>query len=292
LLGCVLFVFCLGLLCVASQFVLVPNSKPRRRRASAMADASTALRDQILRDLDAAASGELDLRQYCDGHNVDYKAADGACRGLAAATYTTVHDQSTTTLDLAAESLAYIEHGSPECQFLALVTARGPISQADAIKEAPAAIGKLGLAGCMKNKWIKNDASGNLVRAVEGDVVDVLVNQLRAVREGGELDAAAAKDLKRRKLVKEVKVTTVIVRKGPGFSTTFKKQVADLTKEMLEGCVLFASESTLIDSCRDGFMGGYLGWLGGRTCVRPCLRLRAGVGLARIRHPWVLCTGH
>ena len=211
-----------------------------------MADALTALQNQILRDLDVA-SGELDLRRYCDSHNVDYKAADGACRSLAAATYTTVLDQSTTTLELAAESLAYIEHGSPEYQFLALVTAHGPISQADAIKEAPIAIGKLGLAWCMKHKWIKNDANGNLVRAVEGDVVDVLVNQLRAVREGGELDSAAAKDLKRRKLVKQIKVATVLVRKGPGFSISFKKQVADLTKEMLEGYVLFARESSLLD---------------------------------------------
>ena len=63
---------------------------------------------------------------------------------------------------------------------------------------------------------------------------------LRALQEAeGDNSTAVSerdlKDLKKRKLVKQVKTTSLAVTKGRRFSTTFKKQVADLTKEMLDG---------------------------------------------------------
>eukprot|EP00750_Incisomonas_marina_P019190 INCI3246.2.p1 GENE.INCI3246.2~~INCI3246.2.p1 ORF type:complete len:309 (-),score=56.61 INCI3246.2:1215-2141(-) len=200
---------------------------------------SIAVRDGILQELEARTKID-DLRAYCEAAGINYKLADGVVRGLSAAEYTVIKDVSKVNFALTAEALGYLEHGSPEFRFLARVPAEGKL-----LTELQAECGdfaRIGMAKCMMNRWIKQDkAAGTIHRAVEGDVEDKVVTLLRALHAApaddnkNAIGAKDAKDLKKRKLLKDVKLTTIVVKKGSRFSTTFKKQVADLTKDMLDG---------------------------------------------------------
>jgi len=201
--------------------------------------ASTALRDQILQELEANSKIE-NLRVYCEAHNVPYKLADGVCRGLAAAEYTLIKDVSKSNFNLTPEARDYLQNGSPEFRFLAAVPPEGKLLKD--LQQECGSFARLGMAKCMMRRWIKQDkATGTISRLVEGDVKDEVVEQLRAIdaapadNNTAAVPAKIAKDLKKRKLIKDVKVTSLVVKKGPRFSTTFKKQVADLTKDMLDG---------------------------------------------------------
>ena len=215
--------------------------------AKAAPQSMESVREVLLQALEASPQGELaSLRAFCKERGLEYKVADGVCRGLAAASYTVIKDVSKPCLNLTDEARGYLETGSPEFCFLASVPEEGKL-----LKELQAEGGKmakLGFAKCMMRRWVKQDkTTGMINRNVEGDVEDVVTNQLKAIAAAPPTDNAAViggkdlKDLKKRNLVKEVKITTLVVTKGPRFSTTFKKQVADLTREMLEGSVPLCS---------------------------------------------------
>lgn len=75
---------------------------------------------------------------------------------------------------------------------------------------------------------------GKVSRAVS-QIVDSVQDQLNqvAANGGAELDAAAAKELKNRKLVNAVKQQFYAVRRGVGYQAELRKQATDLTDEML-----------------------------------------------------------
>ena len=205
--------------------------------------AEDAVRQTLLDFLDA--SKEIaDLRAFCEAQadgGLDYAQAEGICRGLAAAGYVVFQDVSTTTYALTEEAQGYASSGTPEFQFLQHVPAEGRL-----LTELQAELGQLaglGLAKGMAARWIRQDkASGMIHRAVEGDIEDTVAVQLRAIaaaggRVGGAVSEKDVSNLKKRKLLKDVKITSLVVKQGPNFSPTFRKLVGDLTRELLEGCV-------------------------------------------------------
>ena len=197
------------------------------------------IRDALLKYLDS--NGEIaNLRDYCESTTTEYKLADGACRALAAAQYTIIQNVSKSCLTLTQEAQDYLKDGSPEFRFLAHVPPEGkPLAE---LKAECGAFGNLGFGKCMKQRWIKQDKKTGLVtRNVEGDVADEVVELLSQISAASPeanatvISSKQVRELKKRKLVKEVKLTTLIVKKGPRFSTTFRRQVADLTRDMLDG---------------------------------------------------------
>jgi phenylalanyl-tRNA synthetase alpha chain len=206
------------------------------------APAEDALRQTLL-DALATFKTIADLRSFCEAQpdgGLDYALAEGCCRGLAAAGYVVFQDVSTTTYALTEEAQGYAAAGTPEFQFVQHVPAEGRL-----LTELQAELGQLaglGLAKAMAARWIRQDkATGMIHRAVEGVIEDTIAVQLRAIATaGGRADAVSDKDvsnLKKRKLLKDVKITSLVVKQGPNFSPTFRKLVGDLTKELLEGCV-------------------------------------------------------
>ena len=87
-----------------------------------------------------------------------------------------------------------------------------------------------------KNKWIAKDGAG-FVRAVEAPA-DETADQLRTIAEKGQLeDAAALKELQKRKLVSPRKHIHYSVKKGAHFATEVKQLETDLTEDMIASCV-------------------------------------------------------
>ena len=199
------------------------------------------IRDLILQTLDK--DKEIpDVRAFVNAHPaLEYKAVDGVCRSLAAVEYVKFKDVRIAYYSLTAEAQGYLEAGSPEYQFLKLVPEEGGRPLAE-IQQELGKLGKLAFGKCMGQRWIKQDKKTGLVtRAVGGEVEDVVASLLRKIAEAPKLENASAvapkqaKDLKKRKLLKDEKLMNLKVTVGPRFSTTFKKQVGDLTKEMLDG---------------------------------------------------------
>ena len=108
------------------------------------------------------------------------------------------------------------------------------------MEELKAAVGALadnGLRQAMANRWLgttKGEGGPVVTRSVES-VEDVALQHITALAEGAR-DAVGDKDFKnivKRKLVKEVKLTSYRVAKGPEFALERKQRATDLTEEMI-----------------------------------------------------------
>jgi phenylalanyl-tRNA synthetase alpha chain len=205
--------------------------------------AADAARDRCIQTVLGALNeglASLNLSDFCLKHNINYKTADGACRRLAAAEYVLIKDNNQEYYSLTPEAMSYLENGSPEFQFLKHVDEAGK-SMGD-LKSECGDFFKLGMSKCMMHRWITKDKKTGLLRRLVGDVEDTVTDQLREIHETKieqHVDqyrgAKHLKDLKKRKLITVSKLRSMSVVKGPRFSTNFRPQVADLTKEMLDG---------------------------------------------------------
>jgi hypothetical protein len=209
--------------------------------AKAVSADHDALRQTLL-DALAVDKTIADLRAFClarpDG-GLEYVLAEGCCRGLAATGYVVLQDVSTKTCVLTDEAQGYVTAGTPEFQFVQHVPAEGrPFAE---LQNELGQVASLGLAKGIAARWVRQDkTTGMIHRTVpDGVIEDTVALQLRAVANGGA-GAVSDKDagnLKKRKLLKDVKITSLVVTQGPNFSPTFRKLAGDLTKELLEGCV-------------------------------------------------------
>ena len=164
----------------------------------------------------------------------------GVVKSLTASLMTSVEQLTSIKLELLDEAQDIIARGSsPEVAVLALVPSGSEgIPLAD-LKAAAGPIADNGMRQAMANRWLattKGEGGPVVKRNVE-TVEDVVLKHITALAEsGGDRTAIPEKDLKaymKRKIVKEVKLTSYRVSKGPEFALERKQLATDLTEEMM-----------------------------------------------------------
>ena len=167
-----------------------------------------AILSRMVRDGALADSLELAAEQ-----GWDHQAVVGAIKSLELAEMVTSSTISRKAWVLTGEGERVVEHGSPEMAVMARVPAdgvdMGEWNAAVAATEdaAEKAALRIGLATCMKKRWLTKDKAANrIVRKVDGEVEDdlrVLLRKLAAA--GGSVDVVGEKSddgktIKKRKM--------------------------------------------------------------------------------------------
>ncbi|KAJ1966304.1 Phenylalanyl-tRNA synthetase, beta subunit, cytoplasmic [Dipsacomyces acuminosporus] len=191
---------------------------------------SEELKLAILKNLEANGSIEDTKSAFA---NVPSETILGALKSLESQekiNYTTL---STETWTIEAEGQDQLDNGSYEARVYYAVPEGGEGISIDELKAKFGKIANLGQGKGFKNKWIKKN--GNSIVRVAASIIDQTKLDLETVRATGtHPEKDVIKDLKRRSLIKVNKVLSYAVTKGPSFSTELKKQMTDLTVEMLQ----------------------------------------------------------
>merc|ERR1719387_1554974 len=123
--------------------------------------------------------------------------------------------------------------GSPERQVFDFVKSTGSTSSKD-INDELGAAGKLGFGTAMKHGWITMDKGTKAITATAESIADEVQNNLNHVKNGNIPAESILGELKKRKLIMVVSITSFEVKKGEKFSLSTSKKVADITVEMLQ----------------------------------------------------------
>lgn len=137
-------------------------------------------------------------------------------------------------LQLTEEGDEILNSGSHEYRVYCAIPESG-IPQSDILKIFPGA--KIGISKALSSKWIaltKNEAGVPCLHRLVPEVKDDVQQLLSDVKESRRpLPDNEKSQLKKRKLVTELKHTSYLVRKGPSFSTNIKSEETDLSSELL-----------------------------------------------------------
>lgn len=150
--------------------------------------------------------------------------------------YDLVQEIPNQSYKLTDEGQKYVDEGAmPEAQVFRLV-ANGPVSLAD-LKKTLGAVGDIGFKQAMQQKWVGIDkSSGQPMVVAKADAIeDSVLALLKRIDEDpdAQIDASQVQPISKRKLVVLKKWSTFSVKKGPKFALERKKQVTDLTGDML-----------------------------------------------------------
>lgn len=139
---------------------------------------------------EGATGGIDDTYPWAEANQLDPLVVIGAVNSLLTEGYVDAHALATSFYTLSAEAEAILQNGSQEIIVLKAITAAGKLTM-EALLEAVGQkdVCKIGMANCLKNKWVKKDGA-DLVPVVKvEDVPDTTQNSLKALA-----DANFAKD--------------------------------------------------------------------------------------------------
>ena len=120
----------------------------------------------------------------------DHKKVVGAIKSLWADDYIRLEDLSRSYYALTDQGTTVLENGSPEYVVYQSIQGAGKMSLEGLTGEIGADAAKIGMANCMKNKWIKKDGADLVPAAAPESVVDVVRLQLvDLIEKEGNLDA-------------------------------------------------------------------------------------------------------
>uniref|UniRef100_A0AC35TMT3 Phenylalanine--tRNA ligase n=1 Tax=Rhabditophanes sp. KR3021 TaxID=114890 RepID=A0AC35TMT3_9BILA len=177
----------------------------------------------------------VDSLAYASTLGVEHQKVIGAVKSLQTVEeLIEITDDVITAYELTSEGKEIEEFGSHEFRVWEAVGVDGTLQSE--IMKLP--FGKFGGSKAMQNKWIaieKSDGAVKYVRKVETLSEDPIKAELQAIICGNmaNLPANAITLLKKRKLLNEVVVKKVTVKKGPQFTTTLVKLEAELTPELI-----------------------------------------------------------
>jgi hypothetical protein len=163
----------------------------------------------------------------------DHQLVIGALKSLLPDYYVKDELIVTNFFALSEEGKKVLQTGSPEYQVYSSVNTTGtPIND---LQSKLGEVFKIGLGPCLKNKWLKKEAE-NLIKIdenVKDELIELLIrienNTLILPNDEDEIN----KNLKRRKLVTEIKRKSYKITKGDQYQPIRVKKVAGLNKEML-----------------------------------------------------------
>ena len=129
-----------------------------------------------------------DSYPWSAANELDHKKVVGAIKSLIADDYIRCEDLSKSYYALTDQGTAIAESGSPEYAVYVAIQESGKLSLGDLAEKVGAEVAKIGMANCMKSRWIKKDGA-DLVPMAES-VDDVVQSQLKdLVEKEGNLDA-------------------------------------------------------------------------------------------------------
>lgn len=179
---------------------------------------------------------KINTMELAQKFNVSHQTVVGAMKSLEGDGYIVTEMKSVQQWKLTEEALNICAKGSPEFRLFEAL-GNGPTTQA----ELANAMGKedvaLGMKNCMKDKLITTTKDGaNLIIArSEGakPFKDTVRELLEGLRTGGDVGAADADNLKKRKLASQEVIKTFDIVKGPSYALEKKKLATDITRQML-----------------------------------------------------------
>jgi phenylalanyl-tRNA synthetase alpha chain len=128
-----------------------------------------------------------DSYPWASSHNLDHKKVVGAIKSLNVDDYVRGHDLSMSYYTLTELGNSVLENGSPEYAVFVAIQKAGRLNLSQLSEQVGGDTAKIGMANCMKSRWIKKDGS-DLILNVES-VTDVVQNQLRdLIAKEGNID--------------------------------------------------------------------------------------------------------
>ncbi|ESN91107.1 hypothetical protein HELRODRAFT_90419 [Helobdella robusta] len=184
------------------------------------------------------SQGKFDSLNLSEKLSIDHQKIVGAVKSLQSlGDVISTEQTSQTRWQLTPEGQEVMERGSHEAVVFRNVP-EGGIRQDDLMNLVGSSYGKIGFSKAMSSNWIsidkKADGGPRVLRKVE-TIEDHVQKQCRLVR-GGQIDQLTDQqknELKKRKLISEIKLTSYVVSMGSNFTTNIEKQETDLTQEMI-----------------------------------------------------------
>jgi phenylalanyl-tRNA synthetase alpha chain len=96
-----------------------------------------------------------DTFPWAESRQYDHLAVVGAVKSLAVDEYVTVHDLSTSFYALTDEGSQILSHGSQEMIVIKALIEAGQLTLSELEARVGKDIAKIGMANCMKNKWVR-----------------------------------------------------------------------------------------------------------------------------------------
>jgi len=188
------------------------------------------VRQQLLFALDKTDG--INSLDYSNEKNVDHNQIIGAIKSLQASEMVIGDFKDKKVNGLTKDGEVSAEKGSAEARLWEIVGTDG-MDRGEAEKKMGKAEFKSGFGYAMKSKWVRLDKATKKVTREKDSINDEVKAQLQSVKNGETVDEAVVKNLMKRKMVSQKTVSWYEIKKGPKFSTSFKKDATVLTKEMI-----------------------------------------------------------
>jgi len=159
----------------------------------------------------------------------DHATLIGVLKSLEAESQVTNTPTKKEGWKLTPDGEAALKDGSAECQVFEYIKAKGA-QPAKQVEADLGAAGKFGVSAALKNKWLQMDGATKSLKLAVDTVEDVVRKQLGQL---GSLDKAAIDGLKKRKFIAPTSSTHYHTRKTDTFSSSAKKDKAELTADMV-----------------------------------------------------------
>ncbi|XP_065576867.1 phenylalanine--tRNA ligase alpha subunit-like isoform X2 [Artemia franciscana] len=169
--------------------------------------------------------------------NVDHQKVVGAIKSiLSAGEVIKAEQKSDKNWELTSEGLEVASQGSHEGLVFRAIPPEG-VTKDELLEIISKDKVDIGLGKAISLGWIMSDKNtGTKAPKFERKVQfidDKVQKNLNSFQKGKELDKSVLLEYKKRKLVREVLITSYIVSKGSQFSTTLSKQETELTTDMI-----------------------------------------------------------
>ncbi|VDP93199.1 unnamed protein product [Echinostoma caproni] len=193
------------------------------------------IQEKILLELDKR--GTLSSLELANEWDIDHQLVVGALKSLQSlGDIITCEQISETFYELTNEGKQVLADGSHEFRVYSLVSDTG-ISQRELLGTFPNA--KIGLNKALAAKWVtmkKTDTGETMVHRLATNVEDTLQGDLMSVvndKSSGGIPESMKNELKKRKLITEMKRTRYLIEKGPAFSLEIGKEETDVSSDMI-----------------------------------------------------------
>jgi hypothetical protein len=135
----------------------------------------------ILTYLASTAEVIDDTFPWSESAGLDHKKVVGTVKSLMADGYLLSEDLSFSFYTLTDQGTAVVASGSQEFQVYTAIKVAGKMSMSDLQTKVGKDVSKVGMANCMKNRWIKKDGA-DLVPIADA-VEDIVKGQLSTLQE-------------------------------------------------------------------------------------------------------------